>query len=106
MKKLSCALLALLPLTAFGMYPIEVETVLNGTEVSHSTQNISDDMAALFLVNQGREPVRCTAVFRNGPEAPRTRKATLQSGQEASLTAKFTRGIIKLRVKLECQPQR
>lgn len=104
MKRLSCALLALLPLTAMGAYPIEVETVLNGTEVSYSSQDISADMAALFVVNQGREPVRCTAVFRNGPEAPRTRKVSLKSGEDAGLTAKFTRDIIKLRVKLECNP--
>lgn len=105
MRKLSCAVLALLPLTAFGMYPIEVDSSLNGTEISYSTQEISNDMAVLLLANQGREPVRCSAVFRNGPEAPRTRKTLLQPGQEANLTTKFTRGIIKLRVKLECNPE-
>lgn len=104
MKKLSCALLALLPLTALAVYPIDVETQLNGTEVSYSSQEISGDMAALFVVNQGRSAVQCSAVFRNGPESPRTRKVLLQSGQDASLTAKFTRDILRLRIKLECNP--
>jgi hypothetical protein len=102
MKKLSCALFALLPLATFAAYQIDVESELNGAEVSYSTQEISGDMAAIFLVNQGRTDARCTAVFRNGPESPRTRKVTLKSGQEASLTSKFTRDILRLRIKLEC----
>lgn len=105
MKKLSCALLALLPLSAFAIYPIDVETQLNGTEVSYSTQDISRDMAAINVVNQGRGDVRCTAVFRNGPESPRTRRVSLKSGQDASLTTKFTRDIIRLRITLECNPE-
>ena len=105
MKKLSCALFALLPMGAFAAYPIDVESQLNGAEVSFSSQEISHDMAALFVVNQGRTAAQCTALFRNGPEAPRTRKVLLQPGQDASLTAKFTRDILRLRIKLTCEPQ-
>lgn len=105
MKKLSCVLFALLPLGAFAAYPIDVETQLNGTEVSYTTQDISGDLAAIALVNQGRGDVRCTAVFRNGPESPRTRRVALKSGQDATLTAKFTRDIIRMRIKLECTPE-
>lgn len=105
MKKFSCALLALLPMSAFAAYPIDIESQLNGAEVSYSSQEISHDMAALFVVNQGRSAAQCTAVFRNGPESPRTRKVVLQPGQDASLTAKFTRDILRLRIKLECNPK-
>lgn len=101
MKKLCCALLALLPLSALA-YPIEVEQQLNGAEVSYSTQDIDEDLGAILLYNQGQTPAQCTAVFRNGPEAPRTRKALIEPGERANLSVKFTRSIIRLRIKLTC----
>jgi hypothetical protein len=102
MKKFCCALLACLPLTAMA-YPIEVEKQLNGAEVSVSTQQIDHNMAAVQLYNYGRSAAKCTAIFRNGPEAPRTRKANLAAGESSSLTLKSNRSIIKLRVKLTCE---
>ncbi|MGE6791561.1 hypothetical protein SAMN05216206_0495 [Pseudomonas guineae] len=102
MKKLCCALLACLPLTVMA-YPIEVEKQLNGAEVSASTQEIDHNMGALQLYNYGRSEAKCTAIFRNGPEAPRTRKVSLAPGESSNLTHKSTRSIIKLRVKLTCE---
>jgi len=101
MKKICCALLALLPLTAFA-YPIEVEKQLNGAEVSYTTLDVDQDLGAIMLYNLGQTPAQCTAVFRNGPEAPRTRKALIEAGQSANLSVKFNRNIIKLRIKLTC----
>ncbi|MEX6504198.1 3-phosphoglycerate kinase [Pseudomonas zhanjiangensis] len=101
MKKLCCALIALLPLGAFA-YPIELEKQLNGAEVSASTQEVDHNIGAIQLYNYGQSGAQCTAVFRNGPEAPRTRKAALQAGQSATLSIKFARSIIKLRVQLTC----
>lgn len=102
MKKLCCALLACLPLTAMA-YPIELEKQLNGAEVSASTQEIDHNMGAVQLYNYGQRDAKCTAVFRNGPEAPRTRQANLVAGESSNLTLKSNRSIIKLRIKLTCE---
>lgn len=101
MKKLSCALIALLPLGAFA-YPIEVEKQFNGAEVSVSTQEVDHNIAAVQLYNYGQAEAQCTAVFRNGPEAPRSRKVALLAGESSTLSLKFARSIIKLRVQLTC----
>jgi len=82
-----------------------MEQQLNGTEVLASTSSIDRDMAALHLHNLGAAPAACKAVFRNGPEAPRTRRTTLQAGEQKALTAKFKRDVIRLRIKLTCEPQ-
>ncbi|CAD5108729.1 3-phosphoglycerate kinase [Zestomonas carbonaria] len=105
MKKLYCAVFALLPMGALAAtYPIELEKQLNGAEVSASGQAIDYNLAALDLYNYGQTRARCTAVFRNGPEVPRTRKVTLEPGGNAALTGKFNNGIIRLRIKLTCEP--
>lgn len=101
MKKLACALIALLPLSAFA-YPIDVERQLNGAEVSVSTQEVDHNIGAVMLYNYGQSQAQCSAVFRNGPEAPRTRKVTLAPGASSNLTMKFARSIIRLRVELTC----
>ncbi|PJI49626.1 MULTISPECIES: 3-phosphoglycerate kinase [Pseudomonas] len=103
MKKFCCAVLALLPLTALA-YPIEVQKSLNGTEVDVETQDIGDQMGAIILRNGGQQDVTCTAVFVNGPETPHVRKATMAPGKEANLTSSFSRAVIKLRIKLTCNP--
>ena len=103
MKRLCCALFALLPATLFAAYPIEVEKQLNGAEVSYTTQDIDHNLGSISLYNYGRAQARCTAVFRNGPEAPRTRKAVIEPGDTANMTVKFTRSIIRLRIKLTCE---
>lgn len=101
MKIFCCALIACLPLVAFA-YPIEVEKQLNGAEVSVTTQEVDHNMGALLLYNYGQTEAECSGVFRNGPEAPRTRKVVLAPGQSSNLTMKFARSIIKLRVQLTC----
>ncbi|AGI25240.1 3-phosphoglycerate kinase [Pseudomonas sp. MT3] len=103
MKKICCAVLALLPLTALA-YPIEVQKSLNGTEVDYETQDIGDQMGAILLRNNGQQSVTCTAVFVNGPETPHVRKATLEPGKQANMTSSFSRAVIKLRIKLTCRP--
>ena len=104
MKKLCCALIACLPL-AVQAYPIELEKQFNGAEVSASTQEIDHNMAAVRVQNYGQQAASCKAVFRNGPEAPRTRSVKLAAGQSGNLTVKFSRSIIRLRVQLNCEPQ-
>lgn len=101
MKKIFCLLCILLPLGAYA-YPIELSRQLNGAEVSATTQVIDHNMAALLLYNYGQAEAECSAVFRNGPEAPRTRRALLAPGASNNLTVKFTRGVVRLRVELSC----
>ncbi|HAW23094.1 MAG: 3-phosphoglycerate kinase [Gammaproteobacteria bacterium] len=106
MKRLCFAALVIFPLSAVAVsYPVELEQELNGAEVLASTETIDRDMAGLVLQNFGEGPVECTAVFRNGPEMPRTRRITLEAGESKPMTAKFKRDVIKLRVKLTCESQ-
>ena len=106
MKRLCFAALVIFPLSAVAVsYPVELEQELNGAEVLASTETIDRDMAGLVLQNFGEGPVECTAVFRNGPEMPRTRRITLEAGESKPITAKFKRDVIKLRVKLTCESQ-
>ncbi|MBO3277194.1 3-phosphoglycerate kinase [Pseudomonas schmalbachii] len=104
MKRICCVLLAALPLTAMAFYPIEVEKQLNGAEVSYDTQDAGGNVAALLLRNNGERSASCKAVFANGPENPRTRKVVLEPGKSANLTSSFKQQIIKLRIKLTCEP--
>ncbi len=106
MNKIVSAALLALPLSAFSLsalaFPIELEKTMNGAEVSVSTQEVDFNMGAVQLRNYGRAAAECKAVFRNGPEAPRSRKVTLAPGQEALLTGKFTAQVIKMRIKVTC----
>ncbi|WP_437881075.1 3-phosphoglycerate kinase [Pseudomonas sp. LRF_L74] len=102
MKKTCLALLAALPLAATA-YPIEVDKQLNGADLAVTAQDIDRDIAAVTLYNYGNKAAHCTASFRNGPEAPRTRKSEVQPGQTVNLTAKFSRAVIRLRVQVTCR---
>lgn len=101
MKKIICLLFVCLPLGAYA-YPIELERQLNGAELSATTQEIDHNIAALRLYNYGQSAAECTAVFRNGPEAPRTRRAVLEAGASSNMVVKFTRSVIRLRINLQC----
>ncbi|WP_313024965.1 3-phosphoglycerate kinase [Pseudomonas lopnurensis] len=106
MKRLSYLFLALLPLAATAAsYPVELEQQLNGAEITATPESIDRDLAGLLLLNYGQAPAVCTAVFRNGPEAPRTRRTELQPGERKALTSKFKRDVIRLRIKLTCEPK-
>jgi hypothetical protein len=106
MKTIGYLLFALLPLTAHAAtYPIDVDQQLNGADINVTPQVIDRDLAGLLLLNYGETAALCTAVFQNGPEAPRTRRTELQPGERKALTSKFKRDVIRLRVKLTCEPQ-
>ncbi len=108
MNKIVSAALLALPLSAFSLsalaFPIELEKTMNGAEVSTSTQEVDFNMGAVQLYNYGQKAAECKAVFRNGPEAPRSRKVTLQPGKDALLTGRFTAQVIKMRIKVTCKP--
>lgn len=104
MKKFCCAVLASFPLAVMA-YPIDVEKQLNGAEVSVTPLQIDHNMASVQLYNYGEIGARCQAVFRSGPEAPRTRRAVIGAGQVSTLTLKSNRSIIKLRVNVTCEQE-
>ncbi|MBU6959772.1 3-phosphoglycerate kinase [Pseudomonas sp. CVAP len=104
MKKICCVVLAMLPLTAFA-YPIDVERNLNGLKINYATYATTYDMGAITLNNYGNKDAECSVVFRNGPEAPRTRRVSLGADKSADLSAKFNREIIKLYITLTCKPK-
>ena len=101
MKKLIACCFAMLPLAAMA-YPIDVTDDVAGTDVTFDVQEINFNMSGVLVRNHGNVPVRCQATFRNGPEAPRTRKVLIKPHSESHLTAKFTREIMRLRVDLKC----
>lgn len=104
MKKFCCVLLALLPLTAFA-YPIDVHKDLNDMKIDYETFDTDNDIGSIRVANYGDVDATCKAVFNNGPEAPRTRTIDVPAGKHKNATAKFTREIIKLRIKLTCTPK-
>ncbi|VVP14323.1 3-phosphoglycerate kinase [Pseudomonas fluorescens] len=104
MKKFCCVLLALLPLTAFA-YPIDVQKDLNDLKIDYETFDTDNDIGSIRVANYGDVDATCKAVFNNGPEAPRTRTIDVPAGKHKNATAKFTREIIKLRIKLTCTPK-
>lgn len=103
MNKLCLALVALLPLTA-AAYPVEMNKQMNGAEVAATAEDIDSDIGSVMLYNYGQRAAQCKATFRNGPDAPRTRKIDLAPGQNSNLTVKFNRNVIKLRIDLVCHP--
>ena len=104
MKKFCCVMLALLPLTAFA-YPIDVQKDLNDLKIDYETFDTDNDIGSIRVANYGDVDATCKAVFNNGPEAPRTRTIDVPAGKHKNATAKFTREIIKLRIKLTCTPK-
>ena len=104
MRKFCCVLLALLPLTAFA-YPIDVQKDLNDMKIDYETFDTDNDIGSIRVANYGDVDATCKAVFNNGPEAPRTRTIDVPAGKHKNATAKFTREIIKLRIKLTCTPK-
>jgi|SRR5690554_3514499 len=102
MRKIGAILLLLLPSIALA-FPFEVEQQLNGAEVDVQTMDLGNNMAAVSLQNYGQSAAVCKVRFRSGPEAPRTRKAQLDAGETAHLTARFNSTVIRMRVRVECQ---
>ena len=104
MRKLCCVVLALLPLSAFA-YPIDVTKKIDGVSIDYTSSDVDGDISSIQLNNYGTQDAVCSVIFTNGPEAPRTRRTELQPGERKALTSKFKRDVIRLRIKLTCQPE-
>jgi hypothetical protein len=104
MKKFCCVLLAMLPLSAFA-YPIDVEKHITGVQIDYVSHDTAYDIGNITLNNYGDVPAKCTVLFSNGPEAPRTRRVQIAAKSSSEVSAKFNRDIIRLRIKLSCEPE-
>lgn len=102
MRNTIIAVFLVLPSMALA-FPFEVEKQLNGAEISVDTLDLGNNLASVTLQNYGQRAAVCKVRFRNGPEAPRTRRARLVGGKTAHLTARFNNNVIKMRVKVECE---
>ncbi|GFM51139.1 3-phosphoglycerate kinase [Pseudomonas capsici] len=103
MNRLCCVLLAMLPLSAFA-YPIEVEKHYQGVQIDYNSHDTYHDTGSITVNNYGSVDAKCSVVFRNGPEAPRTRRVQVAAGKSVDVSSKFNRSIIKLRITLNCEP--
>ena len=83
MKKFWCVLLTMLPLSAFA-YPIDVEKHINGVQIDYNSHDTAYDIGNITVNNYGDVPAKCTAVFSNGPEAPRTRRVQIAPKSSAN----------------------
>lgn len=102
--RLCCCALALAVPNLVWATPIELTQKLNGSEVSAKTLDLGENMAALQLYNYGEHKAQCKAVFRNGPESPRTRRAVIEPKKEVNFSLQFKRQVIRLRIDLVCDP--
>lgn len=103
MKRTCYLLLALLPSVALA-YPIEVQKRTPGVQVDYRSHDTFHDTGSITLNNYGQVDASCRVEFNNGPEAPRLRRVQVKAGESLDVVAKFTRSIIKLRIKLDCEP--
>ncbi|WP_024643663.1 hypothetical protein [Pseudomonas syringae] len=103
MNRLCCVLLAMFPVAAFA-YPIEVEKQYQAVKIDYVTHDVYHDTGSITVNNYGDVDAKCAVVFINGPEAPRTRRVQVGAGKSVDVSSSFKRSIIKLRIKLTCQP--
>ncbi|GFZ62707.1 3-phosphoglycerate kinase [Pseudomonas amygdali pv. eriobotryae] len=103
MNRLCCVLLVMLPVTAFA-YLIEVEKQYQGVKIDYVTHDVYHNIGSITVSNYGDVDAKCSVVFVNGPEAPRTRRMQVGAGQSVDASSTFNRSIIKLRIRLTCQP--
>lgn len=104
MRKLCCALLSLLPISAFA-YPIDVSKKIEGVSIDYTASDVDADISSIQLSNYGHNDAVCSVIFTNGPESPRRRTVTVPAGKNTNTTVKFNRAIIKMRIALACSPK-
>jgi hypothetical protein len=103
MYRLMTVLLLALASGAAAAYPIDLEVradELNVTTVVHADGRL----AVIEVSNHEPYAVRCEALFRNGPEQGRSRRAIIESGTALPLTWMPRREVVRLRVELRCEP--
>lgn len=85
-------------------FAVELEFEPRGLDVVAET--FSQGPMAMVRVTNGEDfPVVCRAVFRNGPEASRQRRAVVAPGESALMSWAPSRNVVRLRVGLHCERQ-
>lgn len=104
MLKKSCVLAGILLTGQVWGFPFEVEESMKDVQVAVSTMDLGDNMGAVTLENYGQTAALCNVRFRSGPGVPVNRKARVEPGQKANVTAGFNQQVIRMRVDVRCQP--
>ena len=88
--------------TAALAYPVEMQVERNGLDIFAEVDQVG--VQTIVRVRNGESfAVRCEAVFRNGPEMSRSRRATLESGETLPFTFVPRRTVVRLRVEVWCE---
>ena len=103
MYKLVAVLLLALASGSAVAYPIDLELRVDELNVS-SVVHTDGRLAVIEVSNHEPNAVRCEALFRNGPERGRSRRAIIESGAALPLTWMPRREVVRLRVELRCEP--
>lgn len=82
--------------------PIDLEHDIEGVRIEVGTGWVGGS-AYLRLGNRSPTAALCEANFRNGPESKR-RRTRLEPEEERTLTFQPAREVIKLRIRLHCEP--
>jgi hypothetical protein len=83
-------------------YPVDLEFERNGLDVAAVLDQVGAQ-TIVRLTNGESFPVRCEAVFRNGPEQSRSRRAVLEPGDTRPLTFTPNRTVVRMRVEVWCE---
>lgn len=90
------------PIASVAEAPIELEQEIEGVRIEVATGWIGDVVYAR-LQNRSPAAALCEATFDNGPES-RRRRSRLEAGEERTLTFQPARQVIKLKIRLHCEP--
>lgn len=102
MKK-TCLAGVLLAASATALaYPVEMDFERNGLDV-HAEVSQVGEQTIVMLTNGEGFPVRCEAVFRNGPEQSRARRVVLEAGDSRPLNFSPQRSVVRMRVEVWCE---
>ncbi|MFU8894914.1 MAG: 3-phosphoglycerate kinase [Gammaproteobacteria bacterium] len=103
MRKLLTGMSLVLFAAAAMAFPTDLELDVDGLNVQALT-HIDGRVAGVRVSNHERFAVRCEAVFRNGPEISRARRAVIDPDDTALLSWTPRREVVRLRVELSCRP--
>jgi hypothetical protein len=88
--------------TAALAYAVEMDVERNGLDIFTEIDQVG--VQTIVRVRNGENfPIRCEAVFRNGPEMSRGRRATLEAGETLPFTFVPKREVVRLRVEVWCE---
>jgi hypothetical protein len=83
-------------------YPVDLEFERNGLDVMAMVDQVGAQ-TIVRVTNGEAFPVRCEAIFRNGPEQSRARRAVLQPGDTRPFAFAPNRTVVRMRVQVWCE---